>query len=353
MDFDGLGKGKDKGKKGDKGGKGKGKDDYKGGYKGQESKGGKDSYKGGYKGDQSSYQGAGKGKKGKSKPEQFQGNCNFCGYWGHRASDCRRNPKNGASGKPVNQLGVEEESWQHHVPPSAGSGTSTTPIKALVQTNPSSENIRWMMALNVAAMTATGDGKRARVMIDSGSAITGCPLSFGSHVDLEVSEIPLNLTAVSSASIAHHGSRAIRGHVPTSNGDVSTCMNFEVCDIEGPVSSVANMNDNGFTCVCPKSGDGPAFAVRDGIRIPFSRENNVFLMDFFIDSNLEQWNTAEQTFAPLVDNAELFNEVMQPFDDEEEPDVPHGQEEADLQLYIEGEGEPIGPLAPVQASNQD
>jgi hypothetical protein len=63
MDVDGLGKGKDKGKKGDKGGKGK--DDYKGGYKGQESKGGKDSYKGGYKGDQSSYQGARKGKKGK------------------------------------------------------------------------------------------------------------------------------------------------------------------------------------------------------------------------------------------------------------------------------------------------
>jgi hypothetical protein len=127
MDVDGLGKGKDKGKKGDKGGKGK--DDYKGGYKGQESKGGKDSYKGGYKGDQSSYQGARKGKKGKCKMEQFQGNCNFCGCWGHRASDCRRNPKNGASGKPVNQLGVEEESWQHHMPPSATSGTSTTPIK--------------------------------------------------------------------------------------------------------------------------------------------------------------------------------------------------------------------------------
>jgi hypothetical protein len=189
-----------------------------------------------------------------------------------------------------------------------------------------------MMALNVAAVKATGDGKRASVMIDSGSAITGCPLSFGSHMDLEVSDNPLNLTAVSGASIAHH---------------------FEVCNIDGQVSSVANMNDSGFTCVFPKSGDGPAFAVRDGTQIPFSRENNVFLMDFFIDQNLEQWNTTEHTIAPLVDNEELFNEKMQPFDDEEEPDVPPGQEEPDLQLFIEGEGEPNGPLAPVQASNQD
>ena len=353
MDVDGLGKGKDKGKKGDKGGTGKGKDDYKGGYNGPESKGGNDSYKGGYKGDQSSYQGTGKGKKGKGKTEQFQSNCNFCGNWGHRASGCRRNPKKGASCKPVNQLGVEEESWQHHMPPSATSGPSTTPIKALVQTNTSDEKIDWMMALNVAAVKATGDGKRAHVMIDSGSAITGCPLSFGSHVDLEVSDKPLNLTAVSGASISHHGSRAIRGHAPTSDGDISNCLDFEVCDIVGPVSSVAKINDNGFMCVFPKSGDGPALAVRDGIQIPFSRENNLFLMDFFIDQNLEQWNTAEHTIAPLVDNEELFNEMMHPFDYEEEPDVPPGQEEPDLQLFIAGEGEPNGPLAPVQASNQD
>jgi hypothetical protein len=123
-------------------------------------------------------------------------------------------------------------------------------------------------------------------------------------------------------------------------------MNFEVCDIEGPVRSVAKMNDNGFSCVFPMTGDGPAFAARDAVQIPFSRENNVFLIDFYIDDNLEQWNKAENTIAPLVDNEELFNEMMQPFDEE-------GFDLPGIPLIIEGEGEPVGSAAPVQANSHD
>jgi hypothetical protein len=320
MDGDALGKGKSRGKKGEKGEKGKGKDD-KGGYKVKDYKGGYE----GYKGDQSSYQGAGKGKQGKGgKPEQFQCNCNFCGYWGLRADPCRRNPKNGASGKPVHQLGAEKENY-HPVQASRSlaSGTSATPIRALVQTGMPVPKTDWMMALNVAAVNASSDSKRARVMIDSGSSIMGCPLSFGSHVALEASENPLNLKAVSGANIVHHGSRSICDHVPTSEGDRCTCMNFEVCDIEGPISSAAKMNDNGFICVFPMTGDGPAVAVRDCVQILFSLEQR-FPHGFCFDENLEQWNIAENTIARLVDNKELFAEMMQPFDEEDcnLPDIP-------------------------------
>jgi hypothetical protein len=170
MDVDALGKGKAKGKKGEKGDKGKGKDDHKRSYKGKDCKGG---YKG-YKGDQSSYQGAGKGKGG--KPEHFQGNCNFCGYWGHRADACRQNPQNGASWKPVHQLGAEEENYHpQQASSSSKPGTSARPIRALVQTGMPAERTGSKMDLNVAALKATSDSKRAQVMIDSFLAITGCP----------------------------------------------------------------------------------------------------------------------------------------------------------------------------------
>ena len=298
MEVDAFTKGKGKGKN-----KGKYHDNFKGkGYsndnKGKSSGKGKNKsynneqhYGNGYKGKD-----GGKSKsKGKEYKAPFAGYCDHCGKWGHKQSDCWMKQ----SGKPVNN--VEKEASQAEQQP-ASSPTSSTPCNALNWASAASSSMAaaasdhsWMMALtveeNLVAAVSSGT-EMTWALVDSGSAVTAGPRSFGEDVELETPQVRHNLTAVGGQKIKHHGSRSIPCNIQTSSGYKTAMLQTEIADVNKVVISVGSLRAKGSGCWFPPM-DGKKYWV-------VSEDNE------YIEVGSGPCITHGSSVAPMVEHGGVF-----------------------------------------------
>jgi hypothetical protein len=165
------------------------------------------------------------------------------------------------------------------------------------------------------------------------------PKWFAADNPLQKSE-HLELRTVAGDTILHHGRRHVHGRVRTNRVFQPTEMQFECCDVAGPVASVAKLNDRGCSVCFPSSGT--EFAEKDGLRVPIARENDIFVMDFLMDE--PGWQTVTRRkirpsrhttynrplqIAPLVrdegaaaaDPDRVFDDMLVPFDQNEEENL--------------------------------
>jgi hypothetical protein len=146
--------------------------------------------------------------------EGIHGYCGYCGKWGHKKGDCRSNPANGGAGKPVHEVAVEK--------------APVVPVKALQRIEEEQQadfdsDDQWMMGLTACTpknVHALGLEKNEElILIDSGSATTGGPWSFGDGYDVITPTSMPNFENVSGTAINYYGQRKIPGTMTDIDGE--------------------------------------------------------------------------------------------------------------------------------------
>jgi hypothetical protein len=138
----------------------------------------------------------GKGKeKGKSKNVKFDGECTYCGKYGHRKADCRKRiadegPKGGGRSQPAAAATA-----------AASPGAGGTLIGNAAYTEPLEENWIFAVGAEMVVCRAGGPGDRGLVLGDSGADEHLCPPTFAEHVPLEEVDDNLIFRDVSGKAI--------------------------------------------------------------------------------------------------------------------------------------------------------
>ena len=280
----------------------------KGGKKGSKhGKGGNVKGKGKEKGDKNN------GGKGKSKGKGFDGNCNYCGKYGHGEESCWAKPGNNKSGRPVGALENEAGAEQP-----AAAVPKAKSIALLAQRTPggSSGSESWIMGMSSESEKMCAGVFGELPMIDSGSAVTACPLSYGGE-KCKPSD-PLRLKGVNGTKVEHYGARKVEGKLNTTDGSTGAEINFEVADVSRPVISVYDMSEKGYWTVFPP-WHGKAYFQHDvnDSRSYFVQADGAYLLDFCPhDSPCEEESSL--LIAPLEPHQEAaFDHAMEPFDPRE------------------------------------
>ena len=196
------GKGKPKGKKGDKGGK--------------------------------------PGQAGKSSTATFQGECGFCGKWGHKRKDCwakQAKDKGNGKGQGGGKTTAAVESS-----PTSPSGTAAAVYYDISGGEAGSDaeeedDVRWVMAINAEPREepdSNQDDQPELVLYDSGSDENVCPYHWGTDVFDEDSEI--TLSTVAGGLLSQGRQRKLQ---------------FEVLTVEGTMAKVEGTFQVSRSCVKP------------------------------------------------------------------------------------------------------
>ena len=240
------GKGKGQGDKGKGGKNGKGKQNEKG-------KNGK----------------SGKGGKGAdhSSSQRFEGECSYCGTWGHRRRDCRKLAAKKGGGEKrtaLNEMNAETDDR----------GLGCLSVNGLDLATVDDESG------HSPAIGAVSDQSLVRIGVDSCAGVTVWPTAL--HP-----EYPTKPTAESragkeylpagagSAGVRDRGQRTYRLKGPAGQ-DLE--MKVRVADVRRPLLSVAEMNDAGLDVHFFSNRGVGAYAEnpRNGERIKLRRVDNVF-----------------------------------------------------------------------------
>jgi hypothetical protein len=272
--------------KGDKGKHGKGKGD-KGKSKGKHGKGDKGKTKSNGKYDKGKHKSK---SSSSSHSTYFDGACNFCQKWGHKAADCRANPKNGTSGKcsihhvaeqvEDSQKSTSQQQEGNKKDKNIGSGKGTVSAMYVEQVPES----RWVMSLEfeheVSAMSSFNNDS-ALMLIDSGSAIMACPPSLATKYSMvEKSGKQLRLKGVNGSIVQHYGTAVLKGSLETYCNDefaeVQVDLNMEVADVSQMIASISSLAKRGFSCYFPASGNGQAFLEKGGRKSYFIEKNGLY-----------------------------------------------------------------------------
>jgi len=227
----------------------------KGKAKGKGKSGGKDKGKG-----KSGGKDKGKGKKedAEKKPDSAMV-CFYCHKKGHRKADCRALAADRQK-KPaeVNALTDEnhgDQAWifaLEAIDLEDGTGPSGTDSLARCQTcHPEASDA------GLGALECDGVGDEALLceisasngewlMVDSGAAVSACPLSYAPEVALAAKGTARALRSVTGAAIEHSGSKAIE-YVHENGAPMK--VGYEVADVQRPIVAVNNFVDRGMTVV--------------------------------------------------------------------------------------------------------
>ena len=97
------------------------------------------------------------------------------------------------------------------------------------------------------------------LMVDSGAAVSVCPLDYAPEVALTAKGIARRLRTVTGAPIKHEGSKSVR-YVHENGATMS--VSYEVADVRRPIAAVNNFVDRGMTVVFTRDG---GFVARAGV----------------------------------------------------------------------------------------
>ena len=368
MEVDAMGKGKN--------GKGKAKGKSEKGSKGQD-KGGKSSSKGkGGKGGKTSSSSGQQTSGGNAGGDQvkFAGYCGACGKWGHKQSDCWWAISGGKSGRPpstVSNAALEGNAAASSSSASAGQNClmmevdSSTPQQQPSQQR--TESSGWMMGLQLGDLLCAGMEARDGVyygLVDSGSAVTAAGWDFGSHFDTVVPQHPPQLSSVSGQPITHYGHRKVACTIDTDHGPQAACLSTEIADVNKVVISVSALQDHmlgtwfppggeaGYQLISPNGSitnlDGPCL-VRGNTTSPLERHNGVFWMKLTVSDSVPVQQPL--VIAPVDNNEDLFDDMMQEFNQDEEEQEPQELDQA-VDLEVD-EAQVQQPSVPREPSFQD
>lgn len=205
----------------------------KGGKKGAKNGKGKSSGKtkkdGGKKGFEKS-----QGKSAQNTTKKFDGNCNYCGRYGHRAKDCWSN-----------QRSVSEVAQEQPAGGSAEESTQGRPGGAVAAVH---GDEGWIFAVfeEVNAVSGIGEG----ILVDSGAWTHVAPKDYAKHVEAEELIDGPVLHSVTGKRLKTYGLRKVRYVVENEHGEKLLVMvEFVVADVRRPVISSTDLVDKGFKVV--------------------------------------------------------------------------------------------------------
>ena len=286
------GKGRGKGKA-DGRGKGKGKDGGKDG-----GKGGKPGKFGGGRGRSSASKGGSGGGKGDA---YFDGECGYCGVWGHKRAQCRKLQAargQGGNRRQVGQLSDQQpqpqQQRQLQLPPPPQQHPQVRPDRgALTATSLASTQQIGSLQLCSVEHGEVGsflNERRVRIGVDSGAGVTVWPKDL-------CDDYPIRATPESRAGFeyvpAGKGSKGIvdlgeRTYDLIDASGQNMSMKVHVCDVRKPLLSVAEMNDVGLDVHFFADGRKGAYAIHPhtGKRVGIERVNNVFE----IEASVSPWS---------------------------------------------------------------
>ena len=267
-----FGKGKGKGKKGDR-------------NKGQE-KGSSEKGKGKYeKGDygKGAKKGIGKGAKGKDtatnqvpQGERIQGYCSSCGKWGHPARSCW-------STKPVGFVDADNSELGPSASEMASSSSSSVPpvgaifydmakndeTEQVPVTSVEDQEVKWCCAIDHATVNMV-QNQYDEIYIDSGSVATCCPKNYAKELMINT-DVKSKLCDVQGAPLRTYGQKT--ANYTTGGPDLQ--MKFEVSDVKKLISSAANMVDAGIELHFTDKG---CWAQKGKQFIPIERKGKLFVL---------------------------------------------------------------------------
>ncbi len=172
--------------------------------------------------------------KGKVPTEQFDGECGYCGKWGHRRADCRKKIYDDkGKGKGASAASAAAEG------PSVG---AVTYEDWNMEPKPDS----WAFAVQVefVACSAGTPGERLLILGDSGSDEHLCPVDFADHVAVEPLAFPLSIRDVSGKILSVYGTRRVRVLL---DGVVDCVIPFVVADVTRPIVSLGKLTKQDFS----------------------------------------------------------------------------------------------------------
>jgi hypothetical protein len=160
--------------------------------------------------------------KGRQTTEKLDGECGYCGKWGHTRHDCRKktdDEKGKGKGASAASVGAE--------------GTSV--CSAMYEDwNMEQKHDSWAFAVQVefVACSAGTRGERLLILADSGSDEHLCPIDFAGRVAVEPLAYPLKICDVSGKILTVDGTRRVRVLL---DGTADTVIPFVVADATRPI----------------------------------------------------------------------------------------------------------------------
>jgi hypothetical protein len=207
----------------------------------------------------------GKHKSKSSQTPYFDGACNYCQKWGHKASDCRSNPKNGSSGKGSIHHVAEQEGDTAASPKqqtqqdgnknekTIGSGKGTVSAMYAEEFPEESNSVTSLELVHEVSAMSSCNNDSALMFIDSGSAIMACPPSLATKYSaIEKKGRQLSLKGVNGSKVSYYGTAVLRGSLETYQGndftELPVHLHMEVADVSQIIASISSLAKRGFSC---------------------------------------------------------------------------------------------------------
>jgi hypothetical protein len=177
-------------------------------------------------------------------------------------------------------------------------------------------------------------------LVDSGSAVTAAPWEFAEQIALDESQKLYGLKAVGGQSIKHYGKRKVPANIQGSEGEVlDAVLDTEIADVNKVVISVSTMAKKGSGSYFPPNDDCDCWLWEDGVwsrlngpcirhgshTAPLIASNGVYWLELSNVGNGAQQAHKQEILCAPVDDEELFDRMMEPYDgepSEEDPDDP-------------------------------
>ena len=193
--------------------------------------------KGKFKGDRDKHNGKGKGKQS-VRQRHFDGNCNQCGAYGHKKSDCSGKSKlfNGT----CNKCGAHGHK-KSDCPTKSVAHLESTPVNEPSDEPVGMESLEWLFALE------THDGSEemaslakvlnpVRLLLDSGSGVSACSPDFAPHVQTHT-ESSVRARSATGQVTKSLGKKTVNFDM---NG-IAASVNMEVLKISKPIMSAGKV----------------------------------------------------------------------------------------------------------------
>ena len=279
-------------------------------------------YKGKGKGKSKGKKGKGKGKtKDKDTEKDPVANpdagviCYHCHRKGHRKRDCRVL----ASEKQKKHVNSIEE-------PSQPGGSARISMVELDD---------WILMINVDEHEEQV-GSIERVMVDSGAAVSVCPLGYAPEIPIAHSTRNALLRTASGAHIEHAGQKSIQYE---HDGGGTVNVNFEVADVTRPLVAVGELQRRGMTVVMGPHG---SFVTRGRVTKPSGDSLNLEHSNGAYWMRMSRGENGTQVLAPIeLENPVPTTSTMTELPSVEDTiDVAHDHPEAQIPTAVPSPKEP-------------
>ena len=189
-------------------------------------------------------------KDGKSSlPEQFQGDCGYCGKWGHKRADCRKRIAAEGGGAPVKGGAAQQVAMPEETP---------APQRQVYSQGNTAEDATWIfMLVSIAGLMHVSH----YVLIDSGADEHVCPMDFMQSVPLRKATGGI-MNDAQGNRIPEHGTRDV--FLRLAHGRIAK-VTFRVANVKNPILSLGRLIREGFdfalrggSCTMSRGGEGIA-----------------------------------------------------------------------------------------------